>query len=82
MKYTQEEIDFLKENYPKYGARYCQKFLKNRNLDAIQATALRYGLNTEFKVIHPNLQNISTSQFLNIVDKEVAYFLGYFLGRW
>lgn len=78
MKYTVKEIEFLKENYPKYGGKYCQKFLQNRNLDAINAVAKRYNLSAKNKVIHPDLQSISVDQFLNINEKEVAYFLGYF----
>jgi len=78
MKYTQEEIDFLIENYPKYGSKYCQPFLKGRSLDAINAVAARNGLKCTNKVVHPDLQNVSISKFKPITTREVAYFLGYF----
>ena len=78
MNYTTDEIDFLKENYPKYGGKYCQPYLKNRNIDSINAVARRHNLSAKNKSVHPDLQKISISQFLNIIDKEVAYFLGYF----
>lgn len=78
MKYTEEEIAFLIENYPKYGSKYCQPFLRGRKIDAINATAARYGLSAKDKVVHPDLQNVSISNFKPIKSKEVAYFLGYF----
>lgn len=78
MKYTEKEIEFLKENYPKYGGSYCRPFLKDRSIDAINAMAIRLKLSAKNKVVHPILQKISISNFLNIKNKEVAYFLGYF----
>lgn len=77
MKYTENEINFLKENYPKYGGKYCQPYLRNRKVDTINSIARRLGLSAKNKVVHPDLQKVSISKFQNI-DKYVSYFLGYF----
>lgn len=77
MKYTQQEVDFLKNNYPTYGGKYCQPYLKNRNIDAINAMASRLGLKVINKQVHPDLQAISITNF-KMIDKNIAYFLGYF----
>lgn len=77
MKYSQKELDFLKHNYSTYGGKYCQSFLKNRSIAAINAVARRLGLRVINKKIHPDLQAVSIKNFKNI-NKNVAYFLGYF----
>lgn len=77
MKYTKEEDYFLIENYPKFGARFCADKL-NRNIDAIIAKASRLGLKITNKEIHPEYQKISINNFNNIINRNVAYFLGYF----
>lgn len=77
MKWSKNEIDFLIENYPKYGGKYCQPYLKNRKIGAINAYARGLGIRADNKQVHPDLQNISINQFVNIDKKEVAYFLGY-----
>lgn len=77
MKYTEEENNFLIENYGKYGARYCSNKL-HRNVDAIIAKASRLGLKIKDREIHPEQQKVSVDNFLNINKPEVAYFLGYF----
>jgi hypothetical protein len=77
MKYTEQELEFLKNHYPTYGGKYCQSYLKNRSIDAINAIASRLGLKIINKQVHPDLQAISITNFNNI-DKNTAYFLGYF----
>lgn len=76
MKYTKEELDFFTQNYPIYGGKYCQPFLKNRSIDAINALAIRLKLKAG-KEIHSDLQAVSIDKFKNI-DYNTAYFLGYF----
>lgn len=76
MKYTKEEISFLKENYERYGGKYCCIKLK-RNSEAVGATARRLGLYYKKDEIHDSLRPVSFEQFKNI-SKEIAYFLGYF----
>ena len=77
MKYTEDEIEFLKENYPKYGSSYCKNFLRGRSTSAITATANRIGLRIQNKSTHPSMEKVDMSKFYNIVDEHVAYFLGY-----
>jgi intein-encoded DNA endonuclease-like protein len=77
MKWTENEIKFLKENYSTYGGKYCQPYVGNRKIDAINATAARLGLKVINKKIHPTLQNVSISNFIHINKKETAYFLGF-----
>lgn len=43
VKYSDDEIEFLKENYPKYGATYCAKKL-NRSFSALCKKAEKLGL--------------------------------------
>jgi DNA-binding transcriptional regulator WhiA len=77
MKYTEEEINFLIENYSKYGGYFCSLHLK-RNLESIGAKARSMGLYCKNKEVHDSLRSVSFEQFKNITKKEVAYFLGYF----
>ena len=77
MKWEQNEIDFLKENYSIYGAKYCKPYVGNRSIDSIIATANRLGLKLVNKQIHPTLQKVSIDNFNTINKKEVAYFLGF-----
>lgn len=77
MRYTEEEIEFLKTNYPIYGGTYCKPHLRNRSTDAINATARRLGLRVGNKRTHPDLQAVSIDKFRNITE-DIAYFLGYF----
>lgn len=84
-KYTEYEIEFLKENYPKFGSEYCAKALK-RGRNAI--TNQCYNLN--IKLTGEQLSNIASNKnrskyknlylpvFQNINTPELAYFLGYF----
>lgn len=76
MKYTQEEEQFLIENYPIYGSKYCSNILK-RNIGTISNKARSLGLKAGRKK-HDSAQKIPTSQFLDIKTREVAYFLGFF----
>ena len=77
MKWSSDEIAFLKENYPIYGGKYCQPYVGNRNIDAINATASRFGLKLINKKVHPTLQNVSINNFIDINKKEISYFLGF-----
>lgn len=77
IKYTDKEIKFLKDNYEKYGAKYCSNVL-GRGIDAINAKANKEGLYYKREEIHDSLRPIPLEQFNKIISKEVAYFLGYF----
>lgn len=90
MKWTIEQEEFLKENYPNNGSEYCAKILK-RNRPAVIARARKLGLNTNQSAVNNILsqkrfeyeQNrdfdsykVNPNQFLKIKTPEVAYLLG------
>jgi len=77
MIYTENELNYIQKNYPKYGAKYCSLYL-NRNEDAVQAQAARMGIKKIGYEKHYSMQKINPEQFLDIKKPEVAYFLGYF----
>jgi hypothetical protein len=77
MKWTDQEIEFLKQNYPTYGGKFCQPHVQNRKIDSINAMAIRLGIKVINKRVHPTLQNVPITDFININKKEVAYFLGF-----
>lgn len=89
--WTKEEINFLKENYPLYGAKFCSEKLK-RTIRAVQSrcslqkikplketiTRNNRQAQLEYNENRPNSDfNINVDQFLNIQTPEVAYFLGF-----
>lgn len=78
-KYTNENIEFIRENYPKYGAAYCSKIL-NKAPHCIYAIVHRYNIpkRNSNREKHPCLMNINIEQFNKISDKNIAYFLGLF----
>jgi intein/homing endonuclease len=75
-RYTEEEIDFIKKNYPLYGPKYCGKIL-NKSEGALYAQANRMKLKKIGVNKHPSMQKINPEQFWNINKTEVAYILGY-----
>ena len=77
MEYTQKEIDFILNNYEKYGSAYCEKHI-GRGQANIGNKARQLGLKRITKEKHPSMQKIDPRQFWDIKSKEVAYFLGYF----
>lgn len=76
MQYTKEEEQFLIENYPIYGAKYCSIKL-NRGMGTVGNKARKLGLKAG-REKHISQQKIPVDQFLDIKTKEVAYFLGFF----
>jgi hypothetical protein len=77
MQFSENEILFLMENYPKYGPKYCSKILKYP-LHKIARWASMSGVKMVGRNKHPSDQKINPEQFWEIKTKEVAYFLGYF----
>lgn len=75
-KYTKEEEDTIRNNYEMYGPKYCAKLL-NRDADALYAKAKRMKLKKTTQNKHPSMQKINPEQFINIMSKEVVYFLGF-----
>lgn len=89
--WKQEEINFLKENYPKFGAKFCSEKLE-RSVGAIHTKSYLLKIkpsketlkriNTQVQLKYnderPNSDfNINIEQFLDIQKPEVAYFLGF-----
>ena len=90
-KWTSEEINFLKENYPLYGKEYCATKL-NREGSSVFKKASRLNLKVKQEVKLANNQtaqikhqlnrgnddfNVNIEQFINITKPEVAYILGF-----
>lgn len=89
MNYTNNEIDFLKNNYSDKGANFCSKSL-NRNYWSIISKAGRLGLRiskelkskqmkrcSKMERTRPkNAKSVDLNQFIDIKSKEIAYILG------
>lgn len=75
--FTEKEIDFVFENLPKYGPKYCSVVL-NRPKHQIERFARSKNIYKIGTDKHPSMQKINPEQFWNIEKKEIAYFLGYF----
>lgn len=69
---TNQDLEFLKENYPSKGAPFCSQKL-NKSIKSIYNICSRLKLKYEKPLdehrVHPNL-------FYNIEDYRIAYFLG------
>lgn len=75
-KYTELEEEIIKNNYEKYGPKYCAVLL-NRDEDAIYAKAKRMNIKKNGRRKHPSMQKINPEQFWNIKSKEICYLLGF-----
>jgi hypothetical protein len=89
--YTEEEINFLKINYPKFGGSYCSLHLnKTRNSILAKVKRLNLYLNDDIKSqiksnnslgwynkIDDDSYNVGYEQFKNINTPEIAYILGF-----
>lgn len=90
-KWTQEETDFIKENYPNFGGKICAEKLE-RSIGSIHnkchllkikpsVDALRkINRDAQLKYNENRLNtdfNVNVEQFINIQTPEVAYFLGF-----
>jgi hypothetical protein len=62
MKWTPEEIDFLKINYPKYGSAYCAKHL-NRTISAVNRQASKQ--NIKYDWIKPQYQKENLEKYVS-----------------
>jgi len=85
--YREEEIEFLNNYYPIYGAKFCSEKL-NRSIESLRAKASRLNLKSGkqklkediiFENITPD-ENINSKIFINseFITKESAYFIGFF----
>ena len=79
--WTEDELKFLEENYPKYGTKYCMEEL-GYTKSKIQNTTHKLGIkllpNVKSKLLSklPSKCNINPELFHKLKDKEVVYLLG------
>lgn len=68
-KWKNEEIDFLKENYPKYGLNYCVEKL-NRSRRSVQLKRKKLNIGAKYSVkskwIEDNLRDVIKNSFTYI----------------
>lgn len=82
-RFTESEINFIKEYYPDYGSKFCADKL-DRSIDSIQSKASRLGIarNRSVTLDGDEINFKETSLELSIsqesMSKEMAYFLGFF----
>lgn len=79
--WTNEEIEFLKVNYPIKGVDFCVdnlNYTKSKIFAMTHKLKLKMLPNIKKKYTGKpnNLCNVNPSKFENIVDKDVSYFLG------
>jgi len=90
LHYTEKEISFLKENYPKYGAEYCSNKLKRTKNSILSKTKrlnikIDENLNSQIKrnnslgwyeKVGDGFYNVGIEQFKKISTPEISYILG------
>lgn len=79
--YTEDEIDFLKEYYPKMGSKWCFENLPDQrhSRNSITDFCKRKGIKFDF---HPDFQgeNYNLEDFKNPSTPNMAYYLGFIWG--
>lgn len=65
--YTDQEIDWLKENYPIFGSNHCA-FILEVSLEQVRNKINKLKLN--------KIDRVNIEQFINIETKEISYILG------
>ena len=89
--WTEDELIFLKENYPLQGAKFCAEKLSRSvgsihtkcyllKIKPLKETITRNNKEAQLKYNKNRLNtdfNVNVEQFLNIETPEVAYFLGF-----
>lgn len=81
-RWTNKEVDWLKENYPKLGVGGVSNIMK-RSRGSIEGKCYKLRLSVDDNVKHNLLYksaencNVNPNQFNEITTKEVAYFLGF-----
>lgn len=68
--YSKKELSFIKENYPKYGSKYCAKKL-NRSENAINKKIKKMGLNINWKYEYIDKQGY----LVNCEDRNNKYYI-------
>lgn len=80
--WSKENINFLIENYPKYGVKYCCEYLNYNKIQILNKTH-KLNLKLEDKVKSQLLSkpshmcNINPDIFFNITRHDIAYLLGF-----
>lgn len=67
-KYSEQEIEFIKNNYPKYGSKYCAEKL-NRSENAINKKIKKLGLKINWKYEYIN----ANGYLVNCEDRNHRY---------
>ena len=67
-KYSEDEINFIKQNYPKYGSKYCANKL-NRSENAINKKIKNMGLSIKWKYTYISKQGY----LINCEDRDNKY---------
>lgn len=76
-KLTNEQIDFIINNYSEKGPTYCSKKL-NINISTVSSFGKRNGLKVNKDVVLKNMSKsiIDVDDYKHVTKKEVAYILG------
>ena len=74
---TNEQKEFIIQNYSKRGVNYCYEKL-NVNKSTISSFARRNGLKVDKEVVIKNMSKniINLDDYVNVVDAKIAYILG------
>ena len=77
MKWTEEDINFLSNFYPKKGRNYCSKAL-NRTVTSIADKAKHLKLKVEKDIVIHNMSKnlLCINDYIYVNDKKIAYILG------
>lgn len=76
-RYTLEDIEFLKNNYPEKGSKYCSEYL-NRSRESIINKCLSLKINFNINNLYDRMdRKVSHKQFINVDDKYSSYILGF-----
>ena len=83
MKWSKDKIDIIKDNYPKFGSKYCSELL-GVSISSIQNMAYKLNLsinkNVKSNILSKskNSTNIDFDNFIQLNKPEIVYFLGLF----
>ena len=91
-KWTEDELNYIREFYPDNGPEFCANYLINRKPHSVEDMASKIGVRVNKRIVSENLRsaqikyqknrpnddfNVNIEQFLDVQTKEVAYILGY-----
>ena len=78
-KFTVDEIEFIKNNYHKFGGKYCSEKL-SVNANSVASVARRLGIKVSNDILQSNRFQekclISLDDYINVKNYRIAYILG------